>query len=378
MSRVPLGRRPRVTPGSACSASPRRSFSSAGVFLERLVEHARHVEVQVFGDGAGPGRHPRRPRLLPPAPQPEGRGGGPGARPARRGPRATRRRPHATLARVGRTTAPPARSSSSTTRPARRRTSWRSTPGSRWSTRSPRRSTASTWSRGCSGWPRATPTSYAIPGHRAGTPSRRASTPRTPHREHRPERGPDHRGSSSRGGVRVDAWIETGHRGHHALRPDARQGHRVRRRPGDAPGRLDEALARHPGRRHRDQPRPGARGAAAPGLPRPRAPHGHPRARERPDAAHRGRRPAARSRRSRTGRAGPATGRWASRRAGRWTTCRSGSATARSATPRARPASSARWQGPALRFTHRDDGVRHRRTGGGHGRRRRRSRSGSR
>ncbi|MFE7928827.1 5-oxoprolinase/urea amidolyase family protein [Streptomyces sp. NPDC057456] len=29
------------------------SFSSAGVFLERLVEDARHVEVQVFGDGAG-------------------------------------------------------------------------------------------------------------------------------------------------------------------------------------------------------------------------------------------------------------------------------------------------------------------------------------
>ncbi|MGX1268910.1 5-oxoprolinase/urea amidolyase family protein [Streptomyces phaeoluteigriseus] len=29
------------------------SFSSAGVFLERLVEDARHVEVQVFGDGEG-------------------------------------------------------------------------------------------------------------------------------------------------------------------------------------------------------------------------------------------------------------------------------------------------------------------------------------
>ncbi|AXG76992.1 urea carboxylase [Streptomyces paludis] len=29
------------------------SFSSAGLFLERLVEDARHVEVQVFGDGAG-------------------------------------------------------------------------------------------------------------------------------------------------------------------------------------------------------------------------------------------------------------------------------------------------------------------------------------
>ncbi|MFJ9033563.1 urea carboxylase [Streptomyces sp. NPDC102274] len=29
------------------------SFSSAGVFLERLIERARHVEVQVFGDGEG-------------------------------------------------------------------------------------------------------------------------------------------------------------------------------------------------------------------------------------------------------------------------------------------------------------------------------------
>jgi urea carboxylase len=29
------------------------SFTSAGVFLERLVEHARHLEVQVFGDGEG-------------------------------------------------------------------------------------------------------------------------------------------------------------------------------------------------------------------------------------------------------------------------------------------------------------------------------------
>ncbi|WP_431681926.1 urea carboxylase [Kitasatospora sp. KL5] len=29
------------------------SFATAGVFLERLVEHARHVEVQVFGDGTG-------------------------------------------------------------------------------------------------------------------------------------------------------------------------------------------------------------------------------------------------------------------------------------------------------------------------------------
>jgi len=30
-----------------------RSFASAGVFVERYVEHARHVEVQIFGDGTG-------------------------------------------------------------------------------------------------------------------------------------------------------------------------------------------------------------------------------------------------------------------------------------------------------------------------------------
>jgi len=30
-----------------------RSFGSAGMFVEKFVEHARHVEVQVFGDGAG-------------------------------------------------------------------------------------------------------------------------------------------------------------------------------------------------------------------------------------------------------------------------------------------------------------------------------------
>lgn len=28
-------------------------FSSSGVFLERFVAHARHIEVQVFGDGRG-------------------------------------------------------------------------------------------------------------------------------------------------------------------------------------------------------------------------------------------------------------------------------------------------------------------------------------
>jgi len=29
------------------------NFGDAGVFLERFVPRARHVEVQIFGDGAG-------------------------------------------------------------------------------------------------------------------------------------------------------------------------------------------------------------------------------------------------------------------------------------------------------------------------------------
>ena len=50
---VPIGRRGarRRTTGSC--GRRRASFGSAGVFLERLVQPARHVEVQLFGDGAG-------------------------------------------------------------------------------------------------------------------------------------------------------------------------------------------------------------------------------------------------------------------------------------------------------------------------------------
>lgn len=44
---------PSTTPGSGCSAWPPRPSPPCGVFLERLVERARHVEVQVFGDGEG-------------------------------------------------------------------------------------------------------------------------------------------------------------------------------------------------------------------------------------------------------------------------------------------------------------------------------------
>lgn len=38
---------------AAVAAIAARSFGEGGVFLERLVTHARHVEVQIFGDGAG-------------------------------------------------------------------------------------------------------------------------------------------------------------------------------------------------------------------------------------------------------------------------------------------------------------------------------------
>ena len=31
----------------------RANFGSSGIFLEKFVEQARHIEVQIFGDGAG-------------------------------------------------------------------------------------------------------------------------------------------------------------------------------------------------------------------------------------------------------------------------------------------------------------------------------------
>ena len=50
------------------------------VYLEQLIERARHVEVQVLGDGAGQRGPPVRARVLAPAPAPEGDRGAPVAR----------------------------------------------------------------------------------------------------------------------------------------------------------------------------------------------------------------------------------------------------------------------------------------------------------
>ena len=73
---------PRPSTGR-CSRA-RQAFGNPAVFLERLVANARHVEVQVFGDGARHRRHARRARLLVAAPAPEGARGGARARPRRR------------------------------------------------------------------------------------------------------------------------------------------------------------------------------------------------------------------------------------------------------------------------------------------------------
>ena len=61
---------------------PRRpaAFGDGAVYLEREVRPARHIEVQLLGDATGRGRGDRRARLLDPAPPPEARRGGAGAR----------------------------------------------------------------------------------------------------------------------------------------------------------------------------------------------------------------------------------------------------------------------------------------------------------
>ena len=104
----------------AAEAEALSAFGDGTVFVEPYVEHARHVEVQVFGTDC----RPRRAGLLAPAAPPEGRRGGAGAGAARGHPRRAagcrsrgRRRD-----RLPRGRAP---SSSSTTRTPAGSCSWR-------------------------------------------------------------------------------------------------------------------------------------------------------------------------------------------------------------------------------------------------------------
>ena len=70
------------------------SFGDDRVFIEKFIVDPRHIEIQVLGDGHGNVHLSRRARMLDPAPQPEGRGGGAVAVPRRgdaRAPWASRR-----------------------------------------------------------------------------------------------------------------------------------------------------------------------------------------------------------------------------------------------------------------------------------------------
>ena len=111
-------------------------FRDGGAFIERYVDNARHVEVQIFGDGQG--------RVLAlgerdcgAAAQPEGDRGDAGPEPAATPAPPCSKRRCGWASRSA--TARPARWSSSTTRPATASISWRSTRGCRSSIRSPRR-----------------------------------------------------------------------------------------------------------------------------------------------------------------------------------------------------------------------------------------------
>ncbi len=112
----------------------RSSFGDARVYLERFVSDARHVEVQIFGDGKGRGGGARRARLFVAAAQPEGAGGNAGARASASAcaTGCTRRR---SISARPRAIAPSARWSSSTTRCARSSISSRSTRACRSSIR---------------------------------------------------------------------------------------------------------------------------------------------------------------------------------------------------------------------------------------------------
>jgi urea carboxylase len=65
-----------VRQGFAAVALGEGNFGDAGVFLESYVGRARHVEVQIFGDGAGRSWRWASATVLP-APQPEGGGRSP-------------------------------------------------------------------------------------------------------------------------------------------------------------------------------------------------------------------------------------------------------------------------------------------------------------
>ena len=88
------GMRPIEQRGARCSSrhaaakrEAKAAFGKDEVYLEKLVERARHVEVQILGDTPRQPRASVRARLHGPAPPPEGRRARAGALSRRRAPR---------------------------------------------------------------------------------------------------------------------------------------------------------------------------------------------------------------------------------------------------------------------------------------------------
>ena len=91
--RVVHRRRPSSTRRSTrCRSEAAAAFGNGDLYVERSLPRARHVEVQIVGDGTGARQPPRRARVQPPAPPPEAGRDRAGARPARRAARAAARR----------------------------------------------------------------------------------------------------------------------------------------------------------------------------------------------------------------------------------------------------------------------------------------------
>ena len=148
-----IGMRVCRTPEEMAKTFRRRSrlgaanFGQAGVYLERYVEKARHIEVQIFGDGTGNVHRAWRTRLFRAAAQSESDRGDSGAWVDAQkcgdgfGKLRNARRAHCDIDR-------PEPSSFSTTRIGKNSSSSRSTRGCRSNTASPKKSPASTSSNG--------------------------------------------------------------------------------------------------------------------------------------------------------------------------------------------------------------------------------------
>ena len=217
-------------------ASARRvaaaAFGDDTLLLERLIERPRHIEVQVLGGRARHRHPPRRARVHAAAPPPEGHRGGAVAAPRRRDPRAPRRGRLRGRRERRRTTAR-ARSSSSSppTRPDEFFFIEMNTrlqvehPGHRAGHRPRPRRAAAAHRGGRAARPRQD--DIVLRGHAIEARVYAES----PARGFLPATGTVLAVRAARPGVRVDAAVETGSSVTGRLRPDDREGDRLRRRP---------------------------------------------------------------------------------------------------------------------------------------------------